>query len=104
MPSARKGCVSSFATLAPDLDSIEGWQLLAMAMIELAIADWRAGIGKPDWSPRGRRSEEAGDWLFNPARAAHLTFQQACDLLKAEPSRLRAGIRSKYEGTEADDS
>jgi hypothetical protein len=67
-------------------------QLLAAAMIELAIADWKAGIGRPEWSQRGRRSMNAADWLFNPERRALVTFEDACAALGADPDYTRKEI------------
>jgi hypothetical protein len=65
-------------------------------MIEVAIADWRAGVRFPEWSKRGRRSAEAAGWLFDDERGATLTFADVCDLLGAEPGWMRAMILSEY--------
>jgi hypothetical protein len=73
-----------------------GSLLLAQAMIEQAIADWRAGVGRPEWSPRGRRSAEAAGWLFDDERRATFTFADVCDVLGAEPGWMRAMILSEY--------
>jgi len=73
---------------------------LAAAMISLAIADWRAGAGRPEWSPRGRRSAEAHAWLFDDARHSIFTFKDVCDVLGAEPSWMRAMIRAEHGGSD----
>ncbi len=66
-------------------------------MIELAIADWRAGVRYPDWSRRGRLSADAADWLFNPGRRALVKFEDACAVFDVEADWMRAMIRAKYE-------
>jgi hypothetical protein len=75
----------------------ESARRLALAMIEQARADWRRGIDRPPWSPWGRRSAEAGDWLFNPDRKAHLSFHLCCEVLGIDPSQKRIALRAKYE-------
>ncbi|MGD0290093.1 MAG: hypothetical protein ABSC63_10625 [Candidatus Binataceae bacterium] len=75
-----------------------GLLLLAQAMLEQAIADWRVGFGRPEWSPRGRLSAEAADWLFSDERRATFTFKDAADVLGAEVNWLRAMIRAEHGG------
>jgi hypothetical protein len=67
-------------------------QLLAAAMLKLAIADWQAGLCYPKWSRRGKRSMDAADWLFNPERRALVTFEDACAALGADPDYTRKEI------------
>jgi hypothetical protein len=80
-----------------------GSLLLAQAMLEQALEDWRAGLRYPEWSKRGRLSADAADWLFNDERRAILTFADVCDVLGAEPSWMRATIRAGYDGEVKDD-
>jgi hypothetical protein len=96
MVRRAKCCVVPAQCRRPTSIRIKEDYLLAAAMLRLAIADWRAGIGMPEWSPRGKRSAEAFDWLFNDERRAHVTFQRVCDLLGAEPSWLRTEIRAVH--------
>jgi hypothetical protein len=74
----------------------QGLLRLAAAMIDLAIEDWCAGFGWAAWSPRGKRSTEASDWLFSDERCASLTFKDACNVLGAEPGWMRKMIRAEY--------
>ena len=74
----------------------DGWARFAQAMVRQATEDWRAGVGRPEWSPRGRRSAEAADWLFNVERRAAVTFEDVCALLGVEPGWMRRMIRAKY--------
>jgi hypothetical protein len=74
----------------------EGWRRLAQAMVELAIADWRAGAGSPAWSPRGKRAAEAAAWLFDPNSQALMTFEAVCEILERDPSAKRATIQKKF--------
>jgi hypothetical protein len=65
-------------------------------MIEVAIADWRAGVRYPDWTRRGKLSAEARDWLFNPARRALVKFEDACAVFNVDADWMRARILSEY--------
>jgi hypothetical protein len=82
----------------------EGLLRLAAAILEQAVEDWRVGFGRPEWSPRGKLSAEAADWLFNDDRRATFTFRQVCDVLGAEPERMRKLIRREYGEVKRNDS
>jgi len=65
-----------------------------MATIQFALEDWRAGVGRSEYSRRGRRSAEAADWIFNPEHRARLTFDDACAILDLAPTWARKQIRA----------
>lgn len=67
----------------------------AKAILRQAIADWRAGMGRPEWSKRGKLSAGAGDWIFNPDRRALVKLEDVCAVLGVEPDAMRAKIRAK---------
>jgi hypothetical protein len=73
-----------------------GLLLLAQAMLELAIADVRAGVGRPEWTPRGKRAAEARDWLFNPERRALIKFEDCAAMFDLDADWLRKEIRAEY--------
>jgi hypothetical protein len=80
---------------------LDNWNShFAIAMLRRAIVDWRAGVGRPEWSKRGRLSAEARDWIFNSERRAHVRFEDVCEVLGAEPNWMRAMLRAEYATAE----
>jgi len=68
---------------------------LFSAVLELALDDLRAGIGRHPKSQRGRRAARAAQWLFEPGFEACVSFGDVCAAFGRDPERARMRLKEK---------